>query len=185
MDIATRQLRTLYPEIEPYKFGQLEVGDGHSLYWELCGNPDGKPVVFLHGGPGAGASPGHRRQFDPARYNILLFDQRGCGRSTPHASLEANTTWHIVNDIERLRTMAGAGAPAWPAMEEHDRLARRVAAQFPVQLMPVTNVEMARFVRLDLGIQGAQLPHWNVHLEAHFLIDVADVATPFAMIFVE
>lgn len=107
MDIATRQLRTLYPEIEPYQSGHLDVGDGHQLYWERCGNPAGKPVVFLHGGPGAGASPSHRCQFDPARYNILLFDQRGCGRSTPHASLEANTTWHLVEDIERLRTMAG------------------------------------------------------------------------------
>jgi proline iminopeptidase len=82
----------------------LEVGDGHSLYWEQCGNPDGKPVVFLHGGPGGGASPDHRRQFDPDRYNILVFDQRGCGRSIPHASLHANTTWHLVEDIERLRT---------------------------------------------------------------------------------
>jgi proline iminopeptidase len=101
-------LRTLYPPIEPYKSGHLDVGDGHSLYWELCGNPDGKPAVFLHGGPGAGCSPDHRRLFDPARYNILLFDQRGCGRSTPHASLEANTTWDLVADIERLREMVGA-----------------------------------------------------------------------------
>ena len=100
-------LRTLYPPIEPNRSGHLDVGDGHDLYWEQCGNPDGKPVVFLHGGPGAGCSPDHRRQFDPARYNILLFDQRGCGRSTPHASLDANTTWHIVADIERLRTMLG------------------------------------------------------------------------------
>jgi len=98
-------LRTLYPPIEPYRSGHLDVGDGHSLYWEQCGNPEGKPVVFLHGGPGAGCSPAHRRQFDPARYNILLFDQRGCGRSTPHASLDANTTWHIAADIERLREM--------------------------------------------------------------------------------
>ncbi|MEO6255283.1 MAG: alpha/beta fold hydrolase, partial [Sphingomicrobium sp.] len=89
-------MRTLYPEIEPYKSGHLDVGDGHMLYWELCGNPQGKPVVFLHGGPGAGSSMGHRRQFDPELYNILVFDQRGCGRSTPHASLEANTTWHLV-----------------------------------------------------------------------------------------
>ncbi len=103
----TQQRRTLYPAIEPYKWGQLEVGDGHSLYWELCGNPDGKPVVFLHGGPGSGASPDHRRQFDPQAYNILVFDQRGCGRSTPHASLEANTTWDLVEDIERLRLMVG------------------------------------------------------------------------------
>lgn len=107
MDIQTRQLRTLYPEIEPYKSGHLDVGDGHSIYWELCGNPEGKPVVFLHGGPGAGANPSHRRQFDPERYNILVFDQRGCGRSTPHAHLEANTTWHLVDDIERLRELAG------------------------------------------------------------------------------
>ncbi len=97
----------LYPPIEPYRQGTLDVGDGHSLYWELCGNPDGKPAVFLHGGPGAGSSPTHRRLFDPERYNVLVFDQRGCGRSTPHASLEANTTWDLVADIERLRTMIG------------------------------------------------------------------------------
>ena len=95
--------RTLYPEIEPYRSGHLDVGDGHSLYWELCGNPEGKPVVFLHGGPGSGSSPDHRRQFDPQAYNILVFDQRGCGRSTPFASLEVNTTWHLVQDIEKLR----------------------------------------------------------------------------------
>ncbi|RST30224.1 prolyl aminopeptidase [Sphingomonas ginkgonis] len=95
--------RTLYPEFEPYRTGMLEVGDGHSLYWELSGNPEGKPVVFLHGGPGGGSSPSHRRQFNPDKYKILVFDQRGCGRSTPHASLEANTTWHLVDDIETLR----------------------------------------------------------------------------------
>ena len=99
--------RTLYPPIEPFETGRLDVGDGHSLYWERCGTRGAKPVVFLHGGPGAGCSPDHRRQFDPARYDILLFDQRGCGRSTPHASLEANTTWHLVDDIERLRTLIG------------------------------------------------------------------------------
>jgi proline iminopeptidase len=107
MDIQTRQLRTLYPEIQPYKSGHLDVGDGHCLYWELCGNPNGKPAVFLHGGPGSGMSKDHRRQFDPERYNVLLFDQRGAGKSTPHAGLEANTTWHLVEDIERLREMAG------------------------------------------------------------------------------
>lgn len=96
--------RTLYPPIEPYRTGMLEVGDGHRLYWELCGNPDGKPVVFLYGGPGGGASPSHRRQFNPELYHILVFDQRGCGRSTPFASLEANTTWDLVADIEKLRT---------------------------------------------------------------------------------
>lgn len=102
-----KERRSLYPEIEPFETGWLDVGDGHRLYWERCGTRGAKPVVFLHGGPGAGCSDDHRRQFDPARYDILLFDQRGCGRSTPHASLEANTTWHLVDDIERLRKMLG------------------------------------------------------------------------------
>jgi proline iminopeptidase len=100
-------MRDLYPPIEPYDHGWLDVGDGHRVYWELCGNPEGKPAVFLHGGPGGGCSPAQRRLFDPRRYRILLFDQRGCGRSTPHASLEANTTWHLVADIEQLREMLG------------------------------------------------------------------------------
>ncbi len=99
--------RTLYPPFEPRETGHLDVGDGHSLYWELSGDPNGKPVVFLHGGPGGGSSPEHRRQFDPALYNILVFDQRGCGKSTPYASLEANTTWDLVEDIEKLRAMVG------------------------------------------------------------------------------
>lgn len=97
----------LYPPIEPFQSGMLDTGDGHSIYWELCGNPKGKPAVFLHGGPGAGCSTDHRRLFDPERYCVLLFDQRGCGRSLPHASLENNTTWHLVADIERLRVMRG------------------------------------------------------------------------------
>jgi proline iminopeptidase len=100
-------MRSFYPEIEPYDHGMLDVGDGHHVYWELCGNPNGKPVVFLHGGPGGGCTPTQRRLFDPDKYRILLFDQRGCGRSTPYASLEANTTWHLVADIERLREMIG------------------------------------------------------------------------------
>ena len=103
MDIQATTRRTLYPEIEPYESGHLDVGDGHSLYWELSGNPDGKPVVFLHGGPGGGSSPDHRRQFNPDKYKILVFDQRGCGKSTPYASLEANTTQHLIDDIEKLR----------------------------------------------------------------------------------
>lgn len=102
----------LYPPIEPYETGELLVGDGQRVYWEQSGNPDGKPVVFLHGGPGGGTSPWHRRFFDPERYRIVLFDQRGCGRSTPHASapdadLRFNTTWHLVGDIELLRRNLG------------------------------------------------------------------------------
>ena len=100
-------MRRSYPPIEPYDSGMLEVGGGHNIYWELCGNPQGKPAVYLHGGPGAGSSPEHRRLFDPSRYRVLLFDQRGCGRSLPHASLEANTTWDLVSDIEKLREKFG------------------------------------------------------------------------------
>jgi proline iminopeptidase len=103
-DIDPQHRRTLYPDFQPYETGHLDVGDGHSLYWELCGNPDGKPVVFLHGGPGGASSPDHRRQFDPDKYKILVFDQRGCGKSTPFASLDNNTTWDLVEDIEKLRT---------------------------------------------------------------------------------
>jgi proline iminopeptidase len=101
-------LANFYPPIEPFKFGMLDVGDGHQVYWELCGNPSGKAAVFLHGGPGGGCSPEHRRLFNPDNYCVLLFDQRGCGRSTPHASIEANTTWHLVSDIEKLRARLGA-----------------------------------------------------------------------------
>jgi proline iminopeptidase len=104
MDIQAPARRTLYPEIQPYETGMLDVGDGHRLYWELSGNPQGKPVVFLHGGPGGGSSPDHRRQFNPDKYEILVFDQRGCGKSTPYAELDHNTTWDLVDDIEKLRT---------------------------------------------------------------------------------
>lgn len=100
-------LREFYPPVEPYETGRLEVGEGHEIYFERVGTPGAKPAVFLHGGPGGGISPDHRRLFDPARHDVLLFDQRGCGRSTPHASLVANTTWHLVADIERLRKHVG------------------------------------------------------------------------------
>ena len=101
------ELRTLYPEIEPFDSGMLDVGDGHTIYWERVGTRGAKPAVFLHGGPGGGCGPTHRRAFDPEKYDVMLFDQRGCGRSLPHAELEANTTWHLVSDIERLRAMIG------------------------------------------------------------------------------
>ena len=103
----TETRRELYPEIEPYDHGMLPVSPLHTLYYEQCGNPDGKPVVFLHGGPGAGCNAKCRRFFDPKAYRIVLFDQRGCGRSTPHAELRENTTWDLVADIERLREHLG------------------------------------------------------------------------------
>ncbi|MEZ4501723.1 MAG: prolyl aminopeptidase [Dehalococcoidia bacterium] len=102
----------LYPPIEPFEHGMLAVGDGHSIYWEVCGNPDGLPAVVLHGGPGSGCTPWHRRLFDPSIYRIVLFDQRNCGRSLPHASdpsvdLETNTTAQLLGDIEALREQLG------------------------------------------------------------------------------
>jgi proline iminopeptidase len=100
-------LRTLYDPIEPYDSGHLQVSPVHQLYYEQCGNPEGKPVVFLHGGPGAGLDLDHRRFFDPQAYRIILFEQRGAGRSIPHASLDDNTTWHLVEDIERVREHFG------------------------------------------------------------------------------
>src|SRR3954452_3353437 len=102
----------LYPPIEPYDHGLLDVGDGNRVYWETCGNPDGKPAVAVHGGPGSGCSTSMRRSFDPERYRAVLFDQRGCGRSTPHASdpatdMRMNTTAHLLADMERLREHLG------------------------------------------------------------------------------
>lgn len=110
MDRIAGQKRTgqfLYPQIEPFDQRMLDVGDGHRLYVEQCGHPQGAPVIVLHGGPGGGCSPAMRRYFDPAHYRIILFDQRGCGRSRPHASVTANTTWHLVADIERIRGALG------------------------------------------------------------------------------
>ncbi len=95
--------QSLFPKIEPYGKGMLPLGDGHEMYWEQSGNPDGEPVVFLHGGPGAGANPAHRRFFDPRFYRIVIFDQRGAGRSKPTADLTKNTTGHLIGDIETLR----------------------------------------------------------------------------------
>jgi proline iminopeptidase len=102
----------LYPPVDPYERGMLDVGDGNHVYWEACGNPDGKPALFVHGGPGWGCQPGRRQYFDPDRYRIVLFDQRGCGRSTPHASdpatdMRHNTTEHLLADMERLREHLG------------------------------------------------------------------------------
>ncbi len=100
-------MAALYPEIEPFDAGRLQVDDIHSVYYEQCGNPQGKPALFVHGGPGGGCSSVHRRFFDPKHYRIILFDQRGCGRSRPHAELRHNTTWHLVSDMERIREHLG------------------------------------------------------------------------------
>jgi len=102
-----RAVAFLYPQIEPFDRRMIDMGGGHKIYVEQCGHPEGEPVVVFHGGPGGGCSPAMRRYFDPRHYRIILFDQRGCGRSRPHASVADNTTWHLVSDIERIRTMLG------------------------------------------------------------------------------
>src|SRR5918994_6451482 len=107
-----RRMTERHPETEPYESGLLPVGDGHELYWETVGNPAGTPALWLHGGPGSGCTPGHRRNFDPAAYRAVLFDQRGCGRSRPPADsaaadLSTNTTAHLLRDIELLREHLG------------------------------------------------------------------------------
>ncbi|MBL9057189.1 MAG: prolyl aminopeptidase [Rhodobacteraceae bacterium] len=102
-----RAVEYLYPAIDPFDQRVMDMGDGHRVFVEQCGNPAGVPVLVLHGGPGGGCSPAMRRYFDPAVYRVVLFDQRGCGRSRPHASVEANTTWHLVADIERIRQALG------------------------------------------------------------------------------
>ncbi|NVJ97727.1 MAG: prolyl aminopeptidase [Alphaproteobacteria bacterium] len=104
---STTTFRSLYPSIEPYKSEKLPVSGGHEIYVEQSGNPAGVPIVFVHGGPGGGTSPIQRRFFNPAKYRIILFDQRGCGRSRPHASLDDNTSWDLVADMEAIRTHLG------------------------------------------------------------------------------
>jgi proline iminopeptidase len=102
-----RAVEFLYPPIDPFDQRNIDMGDGHRVYVEQCGNPNGIPVVVLHGGPGGGCSAAMRRYFDPAVYRVVLFDQRGCGRSRPHASVVANTTWHLIDDIETIRSALG------------------------------------------------------------------------------
>src|SRR6056297_802190 len=102
-----RAVQYLYPPIDPFDQRMLAVGDGHSVYVEQCGAENGIPVIVLHGGPGGGCSPAMRRYFDATQYRIVLFDQRGCGRSRPHASVKDNTTWHLVDDIETIRETLG------------------------------------------------------------------------------
>jgi proline iminopeptidase len=151
-----------YPEIEPYEHGRLEVGDGQSLYWEVCGSPAGKPAVVLHGGPGSGCVPGFRRYFDPRAYRIVLFDQRGAGRSLPHASdpatgLSANTTDHLIADIERLREHLGVSRWLVWGLSWGSTLALAYAERYPrrvseIVLAPVTMTRPADIDWLYHGV---------------------------------
>jgi proline iminopeptidase len=144
-----------YPDIEPYDSGLLDVGDGNQVYWELCGRPDGKPAVFLHGGPGGGCSPGHRRMFDPDRYRVLLFDQRNCGRSLPHAvdpgtDLATNTTEHLLGDIEKLRDLASVERWLVWGGSWGSTLAFAYAERFPHRVTELVHVAVTNTTRAEI-----------------------------------
>jgi proline iminopeptidase len=156
-------MNSLYPEIEPYAQGMLDVGDGNVIYWEVCGNPEGKPAIVFHGGPGSGCVPGWRRYFNPAAYRVVLFDQRGCGRSTPHASdpaieLAANTTGHLIADIERLREhlgierwlIAGGSWGSTLALAYAERLPERVSEMVLFSVVTTSRREVL-WVTRDAG----------------------------------
>lgn len=153
----------LYPEIQPYDAGMLDAGDSNHIYWEVCGSPAGKPAVIFHGGPGSGCVPGWRRYFNPAAYRVLLFDQRGCGRSTPHASdpgvdLAANTTHHLIADIERLRKLLGIERMLVVGGSWGSTLALAYAERFPEHVsemvlfsVATTSQRDVRWVTHDMG----------------------------------
>ncbi|MFE2751642.1 prolyl aminopeptidase [Actinosynnema sp. NPDC059335] len=176
----------LYPEIEPYDHGMLDVGDGHRVYWEVCGNPDGKPAVVLHGGPGSGCTPRARRYFDPDAYRVVLFDQRGCGRSTPHAGLpvvdlSANTTDHLVDDLERLRGFLGIDrwlvfAASWGSV-----LGLVYAERFPhrVSEMVHAGVATGRRAETDLLTTGLAPMFPEAHARFRELAPIGDPAAAY------
>lgn len=152
----------MFPNIEPFESGTLEAGDSQEIYWECCGNPDGRPVVYLHGGPGSGCTPNNRRYFDPAIYKIVLTDQRGCGRSRPHvekvSDLEVNTTAHLIKDLERLRehlaidrwTILGASWGSTLALAYAQALPHRVAAMV-LACVTTTSRREVKWITNDVG----------------------------------
>jgi proline iminopeptidase len=173
----------LYPEIEPYDHGMLDVGDGHHVYWEVCGNPDGKPAVVLHGGPGSGCTTHARRYFDPEAYRVVLFDQRGCGRSTPHAGrpvvdLSTNTTDHLIGDMEQLREHLGVDrwlvfAASWGSV-----LGLVYAERFPhrVSEMVHAGVATGRRAETDLLTTGLAPMFPEAHARFRELVPAGDPA---------
>lgn len=151
----------IYPEIEPYEHGMLDVGEGNRIYWETCGNPRGKPAVVVHGGPGSGCIPWHRQIFDPNAYRVVLFDQRNCGRSTPHASLPDtdltnNTTSHLVADMERLRRHLTIDRWLVLGGSWGSTLALAYAEQYPKQVsqMVLFGVTTGRHSEIDWLFRG-------------------------------
>ncbi|MGN6792736.1 MAG: prolyl aminopeptidase [Streptosporangiaceae bacterium] len=144
-----------YPPIEPYETGLLDTGDGNSIYWETCGNPDGVPALIVHGGPGSGCSTGVRKSLDPARFRIVLFDQRNCGRSTPHASdpaadMHLNTTQHLMADMERLREHLGIDQWILRGGSWGVTLSLAYAQRFPERVLGMIMVSVTSTRRLEL-----------------------------------
>lgn len=152
----------LYPPIEPFNHFRLSVGDGHELYVEQVGNPKGKPVVVLHGGPGGGCHPQMRRFFDPLVYHVILFDQRGCGRSTPNARLEGNTTWDLVADIERIYQILGIETAILFGGSWGATLALAYAQTYPhrVKALVLRGVFLLRRVEVDWFYNGGAAWFW-------------------------
>ena len=154
-------MTALFPAIEPHEHGMLATGDGNLVYWETCGNPCGKPAVVVHGGPGSGCADWQRRLFDPTAYRVVLFDQRGCGRSTPHASaatadLTSNTTWHLVDDMERLRRHLGIDRWLVLGGSWGSTLALAYAVRFPERVteMILFGVTTGRHAEFDWLFRG-------------------------------
>jgi proline iminopeptidase len=181
---GAKALRELYPEIEPFRSFRLAVDDLHELHVEECGNRDGLPVIFLHGGPGAGISPYHRRFFDPSRYRIVLFDQRGAGRSTPHAELRDNTTWHLVSDIEAIREHLGIErwvvfGGSWGstlALAYAQRHPERATALVLRGIFLGRDYELRWFNELDGGAPYIFPERWNTYV-AHIPVEERDNLT--------
>ena len=149
----------LFPEVEPEAAGRLAVDMRHALYWESCGNPYGVPVVFLHGGPGGGCLPHHRRFFDPEFWRIVLFDQRGAGRSTPYAELVDNTTWHLIADMERLRAHLGVDRWLLFGGSWGSTLALAYAQAYPERCLGLVlrGVFLARPAEIDWFMEGMRV----------------------------
>ena len=151
-----------YPPIEPYETGMLDTGDGNLIYWETCGNPDGVPVLIVHGGPGSGCTTGVRKAFDPERYRIILFDQRNCGRSTPHASdpaadMSLNTTEHLIGDMEQLREHLGVSRWLLRGGSWGVTLSLAYAERYPERVfgMILVGITSTRWSELDWLYRGA------------------------------
>ncbi len=151
--------RDLYPPIAPYDSGMLDVGSGHRIYWEVSGNPKGRPAVFLHGGPGGGCAPDHRRFFNPERYRVCLFDQRGAGRSEPLGSLVDNTTQHLLSDIEALRQHLGVERWLVFGGSWGSTLSLAYAEAFPARVtaLVLRGIFLGRQMELDWWLKGLRL----------------------------